>query len=103
MAASKLTVLVEGEPLAEAEARAFWARFSAFMDEHKGDLGGFARSEGFASVHPKVGPDGPVLVVSRTIAQSSYTSAGSLRSTHGSKQTQKSATPRTGASRRKRP
>jgi hypothetical protein len=84
VAVPKLTVLVDGVALPEESARAFWGRFSSHMEEHKGDLAGFAKAEGFASVHPKVGPEGPVLVASRTEAQGSYANAGPLRSTRGS-------------------
>ena len=70
-----LAVLVDGVPMADAEARAFWERFSAHMDLHKGDLGGFAKAEGFASVKPALGPDGPQLLVSRTGAQAPYANA----------------------------
>jgi hypothetical protein len=82
-----LTVLVDGVPMAEAEARAFWARFSAHMELHKGDLGGFAKAEGFASVKPALGPVGPQLLVSRTGAQAPYANAkdaGPARSQSGS-------------------
>lgn len=69
---SGLRVLVDGEPLPEEEARAFWERFSAFMEEHRGDLAGFAAREGFASVHPGVEGGRPVLYASRTEAQMPY-------------------------------
>ena len=71
----RLAVVMDGEPMGEAEARAFWQRFSAWMEEHKGDLAGFARSEGFASVRPEQGSGRAVLVVSRTAAQTPYTTA----------------------------
>jgi hypothetical protein len=70
-----LAVTVDGAPLGDEEARAFWARFSAFMEEHRGDLAGFAKAEGFASVHPETGATGAVLVVSRTAPQRGYTTA----------------------------
>jgi hypothetical protein len=70
-----LTVLVDGVAMPEAEARAFWERFSAHMDANKGDLAGFAHAEGFASVHPEMHGGGPVLVVSRTAAQATYRNA----------------------------
>lgn len=68
----KLGALVDGTPLPEAEAHALWDRFSVWMEEHHGDLGGFAAQEGFASIHPGVDGDRPVLRVSRSAAQSSY-------------------------------
>ena len=70
-----LAVMIDGKALPEDEGRAFWARFSAWMDAKPGDLGGFARSEGLASVHPELGDGGPVLVGSRTAAQRPYATA----------------------------
>ncbi|MDB4937881.1 MAG: hypothetical protein JWP87_4853 [Labilithrix sp.] len=68
----RLSVLVDGAPMAEAEALAFWDRFSAWMEEHRGDLAGFAAQEGFASVHPGVDGDRPVLRASKTAGQRPY-------------------------------
>ena len=68
----KLGVLVDGTPLPEDEAYAIWDRFSLWMEDHRGDLAGFAVQEGFASVHPGVDGDKPVLRVSRTAAQKPY-------------------------------
>lgn len=70
-----LRVLVDGVALPEAEARAFWGRFSAYLDAHKGNLAGFAQAEGFASVHPETHGGEPVLVVSRTAPQRTYANA----------------------------
>jgi hypothetical protein len=70
-----LRVLVDGAPLPEAQARAFWERFSAWLDAHKGDLSGFAASEGFTSVHPETRGGEPVLVASKTAPQRPYTTA----------------------------
>ncbi len=72
MSAARLAGFVDGVPLPEEEARALWARFSAHMDSHKGDLAGFARAEGFASVHPESRSGQAVLVASRSIAQRAY-------------------------------
>jgi hypothetical protein len=72
---SALRVLVDGTPLPAEEALAFWKRFSHWMEEHHGDLAGFARAEQLASVHPELHPDGPVLVASRTGRQRPYASA----------------------------
>jgi hypothetical protein len=69
---SNLAVLVDGEALPADKARELWARFSAYMEEHKGDLGGFAAQEGFASVHPSMKDGAAVLLVSRTSAQRPY-------------------------------
>ena len=68
-------LLVDGEPLPTEEGLAFWKRFSAWMDDHPGDLGGFARSEGLSSVAPEMHAGAPVLVASRTTPQKPYTSA----------------------------
>lgn len=67
-----LAVLVDDVPMGEEEARAFWQRFSDWMEEHKGDLLGFARAEGFASVHPGVHDGRPVLRASHRDAQRAY-------------------------------
>jgi hypothetical protein len=81
---SVLRVLVDGEALPNDEAIAFWKRFSAWMEEHPGDLGGFARSEGLASVHPEMHDGAPVLVASHTAAQRGYTTAPRRPSPGGS-------------------
>jgi hypothetical protein len=70
-----LRVLLDDTPLAEPDARALWQRFSAWMETHEGDLAGFARAEGFSSVHPEIRGGEPVLVASRTAAQRPYASA----------------------------
>lgn len=77
-----LSVTVDGEPMEPDAARAFWKRFSDHMDAHKGDLAGFAKAEGFASVHPAVGADGPILVVSRTAPQAPYRNVSSGSGAH---------------------
>jgi hypothetical protein len=74
-----LRVLIDGSAMPDDESRALWGRFSAWMEEHKGDLAGFAKAEGFASVHPELHGGEPVLVVSRTSPQKPYTSAVSRR------------------------
>lgn len=56
----------------DADARAFWERFSAWMEDHRGDLAGFASSEGFASVHPGVDGGRPILRASRSGSQKPY-------------------------------
>jgi hypothetical protein len=68
----RLAVLVDGTPMPEPEALAFWERFSTWMEEHRGDLAGFAAQEGFASVHPGVDGDRPVLRASKTAGQRPY-------------------------------
>jgi hypothetical protein len=74
-----LRVILDGIPMAEPDGRAFWQRFSAWMEEHKGDLAGFARAEGVASVHPEVHDGEPVLVASRTAPQKPYANAVTKR------------------------
>jgi hypothetical protein len=70
--ARKLAVLVDGVAMEETAALAFWERFSAWMEEHRGDLAGFAVQEGYASVHPGVNGDRPVLRASKSVAQQPY-------------------------------
>ena len=67
-----LAVEVDGQPMPPEPASALWRRFSAWMEEHQGDLAGFAKAEGFASVHPELRGGGPVLVASRTAPQRAY-------------------------------
>jgi hypothetical protein len=78
-----LKVLVEGIPLPDEEARALWRRFSAWMDANVGDLAGFARAEGFASLHPEMHGGDPVLVASRTMSQRPYVAAPKKSSDSG--------------------
>lgn len=68
----RLGVLVDGEPMPEDEALALWDRFSVWMEDHRGDLAGFAAAEGYASVQPGVDGDRPVLRASKTLAQKPY-------------------------------
>jgi hypothetical protein len=68
----RLGVLVDGTPLPEEQAHALWDRFSTWMEEHRGDLAGFAAQEGFLSVHPGVDGDRPVLRASKSAAQRPY-------------------------------
>jgi len=72
---SLLRVVVDGEPMPPEEGLAFWKRFSVWMDEHPGDLAGFAKSEGLASVHPEMHAGAPVLVASRDAPQRPYDTA----------------------------
>lgn len=78
-----MKVLVDGVALPDAEGRAFWQRFSAWMEEHRGDLAGFATAEGFVSVHPAVENGQPVLLVSRTVPQRPYASVAHGQSAAG--------------------
>ncbi len=72
MSGDALAVTVDGVPLPAEEARALWARFSTYMEEHRGDLGGFAKAEGFVSAHPRSVNGKAVLVLSRTAPQEAY-------------------------------
>ena len=74
-----LGVLLDGEAMPESDARAFWSRFSTWMDDHKGDLKGFAASEGLASVHPTMQGGRAVLVASKSAPQAAYTSAREVK------------------------
>ena len=60
-----LAVLIDGMPLPDEEARDLWMKFSTHMDENQGDLTGFARQQGFASVAPEYRKGQAVLVVRR--------------------------------------
>jgi hypothetical protein len=94
----RLSVLVDGAPMPEPEALAFWERFSAWMEEHRGDLAGFAAQEGFASVHPGVDGDRPVLRASKSAQQRPYApaAAGGSAARHegGSKPDRRGGYPR---------
>jgi hypothetical protein len=70
-----LKVLLDGAPLPDDGARAFWQRYSAWMEDHEGDLGGFASSEGLTSVHPEMHGGFPVLVASHSGPQGPYSPA----------------------------
>ena len=73
-----LQVLVDGVALPEEEGRELWKRFSEWMEEHKGDLAGFAASQGYTSIRPATSGGAPVLVASRTEAQVAYGNAKEL-------------------------
>lgn len=91
-----LLARIDGALLPEKEARDLWARFSAYMEEHRGDLGGFAKQEGLTSIRPSFEAGAAILIASHTEAQEPYrnvssepeppkTDSGrSARSTHGS-------------------
>jgi hypothetical protein len=83
MAARALAVLVDGAPMPDDAARGLWERFSAWMEEHRGDLLGFARQEGYASVHPGVEDGRAVLRVSMRDPQRPYVPAGAGGSAGG--------------------
>ena len=60
-----LAVLIDGMALSDDEARELWTKFSTHMDANEGDLAGFARQHGFASVAPEYRKGQAVLVVRR--------------------------------------
>lgn len=100
-ARSKLAVLVDGAPLPEDEARALWERFSSWMEEHRGDLGGFAKNEGFASIYPDIHEGRPVLRASRTEAQRPYAPVGRQAPAGGGSNGRQGTRRRTGSRPRK--
>ena len=59
-------MLRDGEPLPDDEARALWTAFSAHMDEHRGDMAGFAKLYGYHEVRPEYRKGQAVLLVSTT-------------------------------------
>jgi hypothetical protein len=73
-----MRALRDGQALEPEDARELWAHFSAWMDEHPGDLAGFAAALGVTSVRPALDNGGAVLVVSTTEAQAAYANAASL-------------------------
>ena len=61
---SRLAVVIDGVPLADDDAaRALWTKFSQHMDEHQGDLAGFAKLCGYVSVKPEARKGQAVLVI----------------------------------------
>jgi hypothetical protein len=65
-----LRVLVDGKPLDDERARELWIEFSRYMDDHEGDLAGFAKLHGWASVAPEHRRGQAVLVVKTGSASS---------------------------------
>ncbi len=59
-----LVVEIDGKALAPADAEETWRAFSAHMDEHQGDLAGFAKLRGWKSVAPTYRRGSAVLLVS---------------------------------------
>ncbi len=71
-AGARLGAVIDGVAVPEDAARELWRKFSEYMEAHKGDLGGFAKAEGFASVHPRSDGGRAMLVFSRTAVQEPY-------------------------------
>lgn len=67
-----LLARVDGTLLSEKDARDLWARFSVYMEEHRGDLGGFAKQEGLSSIRPSFEAGAAILIASHTEAQAPY-------------------------------
>jgi hypothetical protein len=67
-AGSRLSALIDGAALPEEEARALWKEFSEHMDEHRGDMAGFAKKKGWFSVAPEYRQGKAVLVVRTSAA-----------------------------------
>ncbi|WP_437814186.1 hypothetical protein [Sorangium sp. So ce1078] len=65
---SNLAASIDGAPLPDEEARDLWTRFSRYMDEHRGDMAGFARENGYVSVTPTFERGRALLVVRTTEA-----------------------------------
>ncbi|WP_437689895.1 hypothetical protein [Sorangium sp. So ce176] len=65
---SNLAASLDGAPLSDEEARDLWTRFSRYMDEHRGDVAGFARENGYVSVTPTFERGRALLVVRTTEA-----------------------------------
>ena len=63
---SRLAVLVDGVALPDDEARALWTKFSEHMDQHKGDMAGFAKLCGYARVSPEARNGQAVLLIQTT-------------------------------------
>ncbi|MCC6555003.1 MAG: hypothetical protein IT372_18700 [Polyangiaceae bacterium] len=63
--ASRLAATVDGAALPDDEARALWTDFSRHMDEHRGDMAGFAKLRGWSSVTP-THQGGRAVLVART-------------------------------------
>ena len=69
---ARLSLVVDGVVAPAEQARATWQRFSEYMEAHRGDLAGFARTEGFLSAHPRSDGGKAVLVLSHTEPQEPY-------------------------------
>ena len=103
-AKSRLGVTIDGERLPDDEARALWERFSDWMEDHRGDLAGFAAAEGLASIHPGVDGGLPVLLGSKTdTAQRPYAPARSVMSEPGSPSSKGKNSPGGSTDRQNRP
>ena len=83
---SRLVARIDGKALSDDEARELWKEFSVYMDENRGDLDGFAKKKGWASVVPTHHDGRAVLLVSTTAAAPKGPSpTGRIRGTGRSK------------------
>jgi hypothetical protein len=62
---TNLAATVDGVALPDDQARALWKQFSEHMDQHRGDLDGFAKLQGFTSIAPTYQGGKAVLVAWR--------------------------------------
>jgi hypothetical protein len=94
-----MRALRDGKALEPDDARELWAHFSSWMDEHPGDLAGFAAALGVTSVRPALDGGGAVLLVSTTEAQAAYGNATRLgpAAGKGKKREKGAAPPKPGA------
>jgi hypothetical protein len=72
-----LLARIDGALLPEKAARDLWARFSVYMEEHRGDLAGFARQEGLTSIRPSFEAGAAILLGSHSEAQVPYRNVSS--------------------------
>ena len=63
MGVPALSAMVDATPLDAETARELWQRFSAYMETHRNDFAGFARSEGFAHAEVAVRGGTPTLTL----------------------------------------
>lgn len=75
---SRLAALLDGAALPEEEARALWKEFSEHMDEHRGDMAGFAKKKGWVCVTPEY-RQGKAVLVARTTAAAPAPKEGAPR------------------------
>ncbi len=97
MSERRLLVRADGELLPDADARAFWKRFSDHMEANQGDLAGFAKNEGFASVRPAVENGSAILIASHSETQVPYASvsvSGPANSGRGGRQRSSAGSPK---------
>jgi hypothetical protein len=60
---SLLAVMINGVFLEDGPARQLWTEFSAYMDIHRNDFDGFAKSRGYTSIKPEHREGRAVLII----------------------------------------